>query len=252
MNLEKKEKKMEKVYKTKRIPNIDAKRIFFDDYKRIKNLVINWFLVLSMVFLSYLSFYGFWAVLKKFIKVTSYSESKNTYIFSCLIYMIFLGLIFYSDGVVSSYLKTPASQVNYALNNCVVNGNMDSKTSNRLIRTSILVSDCVRESLKKFGLLTVVSQLKSIFVSSNNSGKIITKTKSGDVMSEKDIENAAWWLMICGDLSVFIPTLMGFYKMYVLWVEIKEQEKLQMKKKGFSANSLKLTINKTKTPSDSN
>lgn len=94
-----------------------------------------------------------------------------------IFFVLFQGSIYLADGLISSLLKTPFGQINYAINK----SGLDDEVADNLVAQITEVNEHFKETFKKFGIISVSQSLKKICSNNFGSGRL----KGGEIVAKK-------------------------------------------------------------------
>ncbi|CAG8507237.1 7582_t:CDS:2 [Ambispora gerdemannii] len=114
------------------------------------------------------------------------------------------GLLFSVDGFVTSLLKSPFNQMCYAINKAE---GIPDKKKDYIITKATESNEHCKETLKKFGIITIVVELSRVFIQTDKENRAL------------QYEN----LMV---LSYVIPLLFAALAIWLIHKELKKIEKL--------------------------
>jgi hypothetical protein len=121
---------------------------------------------------------------------------------------IIQGLLFSLDGFVTSLLKSPFQQMCYAVNMTKEISNQDK---DYIITRATESNEHCKETLKKFGILTITGELLGVFIEQVNLTEA-AKKKNG---------LHANWL----NLSYLIPLIFSGFAIFLIYRRLKKTEK---------------------------
>jgi hypothetical protein len=150
--------------------NISKKKLMSkSDFFRIKSLFEKWWNWLAYLTFSYIFIFFSWNNIKSnlesigrgFIILDNKSaENISTWsIVSFFVFVIVRGLMFCADGLVTSWLKSPFSQICYSVNK----SGIDDRQADKIITLMTEVNEHFKETFKKFGILTVSKDLMDFY-----------------------------------------------------------------------------------------
>jgi hypothetical protein len=125
--------------------------------------------VLVLLMLGYIVGYIIWAIMRDRINGYLKKEHLDGDVWWVVTFAaVFQGLLFCMDGFVTSLLKSPFSQMNQNINasNLITDKEKDYLT----FRNTNSNENC-KETLKKFGILTIASELVKVFVRNSEGQK---------------------------------------------------------------------------------
>jgi len=209
MSIKVKEKQKNNKNKDKEIKNneVDEKVL-----ARIKDKFREYWKILFKLIGVYIVSYLVWdwlivGVSKKF--VDNYNLNGNVPWF-VIIMAILQGLLFSLDGFVTSLLKSPFNQMCYAINKA--EGIPDNKKDNIITKATESNEHC-KETLKKFGIITIAAQLTRTFI------KIMKKENKQYAL----YENGKWEKIML--ISYLVPICFAAFDVWQIDRELKKIEK---------------------------
>lgn len=157
--------KVKEKNKTKKIKEIDEqeKQVF----KRILVKFRQYWRVLLLLMVGYIVGYMIWVTITDRISAYLLKNKWDGNVRWVVVFAALLqGLLFCMDGFVTSLLKSPFSQMNQNINSSSM---ITDKEKDYLTFRNTNSNENCKETLKKFGILTIAAELVKVFV--RNEGK---------------------------------------------------------------------------------
>lgn len=139
------------------------------DFLRIETLFEKWWNWLAYLTIAYFFIFFSWNCIKsnlydlKFIgSAFDIKSEEKKYFWKLPIFFILVltrGLMFCADGLVTSWLKSPFSQICYSINK----SGIDDHQSDEIITLMTEINEHFKETFKKFGILTVSTDLLDFY-----------------------------------------------------------------------------------------
>ena len=140
------------------------------DFFRIKYLFEKWWNWLAYLTISYIFIFISWNNIKSNLSsiglgieiMNSKSNADDLSLWSLVAFLFIIivrGLMFCADGLVTSWLKSPFSQICYSVNK----SGIDDRQADKIITLMTEVNEHFKETFKKFGILTVSKDLMDFF-----------------------------------------------------------------------------------------
>ena len=169
-----------------------------------------WKYLFSLIFI-YSASYIVWAFLiskwlRGFLDSRRYNPGKNFW-FIVLGAAIIQGILFCMDGVVSALLKSPFNQMCYAINKAE---GISYKKKDSIITKATESNEHCKETLKKFGILTICGEVARIIIEGAKGAG--DRDKYGD-----------YWLLL--NISYLIPLMFATYRIWQIHKELKKIKK---------------------------
>ncbi|WNE41337.1 MAG: hypothetical protein AM1032_000077 [Mycoplasmataceae bacterium] len=162
------------------------KKMKKSDFLRIETLFEKWWNWLAYLTIAYFFVFFSWNCIKsnlydlKFIGTSFFSETdERRYFWKLPIFFILVlirGLMFCADGLVTSWLKSPFSQICYSINK----SGIDDHQSDEIITLMTEINEHFKETFKKFGILTVSTDLLDFYFS---------EMLPSSILKMKDVKN---------------------------------------------------------------
>ena len=168
-----------------------------------------WRYLFSLIFIYIIS-YAFWVLVisggvRNFLNSKGLTPGKN-FPFVVLGAAIITGLLFTMDGFVTALLKSPFNQMCYAINKAE---GISYKKKDHIITKATESNEHCKETLKKFGILTICGEVARIIVEGASEAG---DKKYGDY----------WYLL---NISYLIPIMFAAYR---IWQIRKELDRLKI------------------------
>jgi len=125
-----------------------------------------------------------------------------------IIVAIIQGLLFSLDGWVTALLKSPFQQMCYAVN---MNKEIDNRDKDYIITKATESNEHCKETLKKFGILTITVEIAKVFIKQRNLTEI-AKDENGSYAN---------WL----NLSYLIPLIFATLAVFLIYRRLKKVKK---------------------------
>ena len=207
-------KKQEKNIKSKEIKNkkleIEAKKLDKKTFKRINEQFRQYWRYLFGLIFIYIISYAVWVlVISGGVRNLLNSRGLNPGKKFPLVVLgagIITGLLFTMDGFVTALLKSPFNQMCYAINKAE---GISYKKKDHIITKATESNEHCKETLKKFGILTICGEVARIIVEGASEAG---DKKYGDY----------WYLL---NISYLIPIMFAAYR---IWQIRKELDRLKM------------------------
>ena len=140
------------------------------DFFRIKYLFEKWWNWLAYLTLAYVFVYISWNIsIRPSIssiggRFKIIEDNPNSLSFPSILALLFViiirGLMFCADGLVTSWLKSPFSQICYSVNK----SGIDHDKADKIITLMTEVNEHFKETFKKFGILTISTELMDFYL----------------------------------------------------------------------------------------
>jgi len=198
------------------IKKLEVKEISEKSLKRINEQFRRyWKYLFSLVFIYVVS-YIIWVLLisgwtRKFLDSRGWKVGKE-FPFVVLGAGIIQGTLFCMDGVVSALLKSPFNQMCYAINKAE---GISYKKKDSIITKATESNEHCKETLKKFGILTISTEVIRIIV------------KGAEEAGDKP-ELGKWWYLL--HISYLIPIIFATYRIWQICKELDKLRKTRVKK----------------------
>lgn len=205
-----------KKVESQEVKKIEGKEISEKSFKRINEQFRQyWKYLFSLIFIYTVS-YIIWVLYiskwtRKFLDNRGWKVGKGFW-FVVLGAAVIQGLLFCMDGFVTALLKSPFNQMCYAINK--VEG-MSYKKKDRIITKATESNEHCKETLKKFGILTISTEVVRIIVEGTK--------QAGD--QEKF---GQWWFLL--NISYLIPLIFAAYRVWQIRKELDKLRKTSVKK----------------------
>jgi hypothetical protein len=144
-------------------------------------------------------------LIRKLLDNRGYNPGKEFW-FVVLTAAIIQGVFFCMDGVVSALLKSPFNQMCYAINKAE---GISYKKKDSIITKATESNEHCKETLKKFGILTICTEVARIIIQGTEG--------AGDKKYGK------YWLLM--NISYLIPLMFATYRIWQIHKELKKLKK---------------------------
>ena len=193
-------KKNNKKSETEKIKKID-KKVF----ARIKDKFREYWKILFRLIFIYIVCYLIWLYSSKHVRQFAHDKKLNgDALFLVICLALFQGILFTLDGFVTALLKSPFNQMCYAINKA--EGISDKQKDYIISKATRSNEDC-KETLKKFGIITMVGELAKVFINREKFDKNTT-----------DYEH----LIV---ISYLVPLISAAWSIWSIHQELKKIEK---------------------------
>jgi len=195
--------------KEKIIKNIktESSKIDKKTFKRINDKFEQYWKYLFGLIAVYIGCYLIWLYSVKNVKELAIRNNWNgNKLLVVLSLAFFQGILFSLDGFVTALLKSPFGQMCYAINKA--EGISDEK-KDYIINKATESNEHCKETLKKFGIITIVQELAKVFIAADKSKR------------DTDYEH----LMVIGYL---VPLSFAFLAVWRINRELKKMKKNQL------------------------
>jgi len=201
-------KKKDKNKKDKNLTND-----FYEELSRIRILFKKYWKVLFFLVFSYIACYILWVfisykiinIIKNFEKKKGENWTKESLIITIFL-AFFQGMLFTVDGTVTSLLKTPFQQMCYNINKSSF---ISHEIKDKIVTKATESNEHCKETLKKFGVISIVSETIRVFI------------QSLPIYDAKTKGKYAWILMT----SYLIPLIFAGKSILYIELELKKLEK---------------------------
>ncbi|KLL04683.1 MAG: hypothetical protein MRERV_14c023 [Mycoplasmataceae bacterium RV_VA103A] len=188
---------------------LEVKRLDKKTFKRIKEEFKQYQKYLFGLIVVYIICYFVWFMVAEgigdFLNSHGYDKNSRTLVIGIAILQ---GLLFCLDGFVTALLKSPFNQMCFAINKAE---GIPYKKKTRIIMLATRANEHCKETLKKLGLISILSQIIGIFI-----------MREG--FNNPKLGIYADWLL----LGYFIPLIFTTLDMMSIDRELKKIEKLQV------------------------
>ena len=175
-------------------------------FKRIKEEFQKYQKYLFGLIVVYVICYSLWfltaEIIRDILHSHGYDKNSRTLIIGIAILQ---GLLFCLDGFVTALLKSPFNQMCYAVNKAE---GIPYKTKGSIIMLATRANEHCKETLKKLGLISILTQITAIFIKNQ---------RINDPLMGPHVD----WLL----LSYFIPLIFTAIDMMSIDQELKKIEK---------------------------
>ena len=196
---ENKEIKINNTSEEKEVKKLDKKT-----FKRIKEKFRQYWRYLFGLIFIYIACYLVWFFSSTWAREMADRKGWNGSNLTLVLVLILVqGLLFSLDGFVTALLKSPFNQMCYTINKA--EGIPDDKKDYIITKATESNEHC-KETLKKFGILTIMSELARVFIKINKADESLQYEK----------------LMV---LSYVVPLLFAALAIWLISRELKKIEK---------------------------
>lgn len=193
---------------------VEKDQIDEKSFKRINEQFQKYWKYLFSLILVYIISYTVWVLwvwkwVRKFLDSQGWNPGKG-YWFVVLGAAIITGTLFCMDGIVSALLKSPFNQMCYAINKAE---GISYKRRDNIITKATESNEHCKETLKKFGILTISTEVVRIIVKG--------ASKAGD------IEYGDFWYLM--NVSYLIPLIFAAFRVWQIYRELNKLKKVAYK-----------------------
>lgn len=215
------------IEKKKKISLGEIEESFYQYRKRI-----------HIIILTYILLYASWC----FIGHTATWLSKNSSIELLksnqrflhwtlqIVINLIIGLLFCLDGKICAWIKTPFARLTLGIGT----SNLTKEKKQSLLFIATDANESLRETFKKFGMITIISEVQNFFFLGKNLGKFL-REKNGctanveGVGDERTIEES--YAYFCFLIAYLMPIGLSLYyikKIKNSLEELKKEERLEL------------------------
>jgi hypothetical protein len=154
--------------KNKKGITIESKEVF----QRINDKFVEYWTYLFRLIAFYILGYGLWnrlisGEIRRMLDNRGFNEKKSKSSFPLFLALVIIqGLLFCLDGWVTALLKSPFNQMCYAINKA--EGVIREKERDQIITIATESNEHCKETLKKFGVVTISIELLKVFSQAKN------------------------------------------------------------------------------------
>lgn len=196
--------------KKKENKKIEIKKVDEKVFKRINEQFRRYWRYLFGLIFIYVVSYIIWVFLvskwiRGFLDSCGYNPGKGFW-FVVLGAAIIQGALFSMDGVVSALLKSPFNQMCYAINKAE---GISYKKKDNIITKATESNEHCKETLKKFGILTICTEVARIII-------------GGEKGAGDQVKYGDYWLLL--NISYLIPLMFATYRIWQIHKELKKMK----------------------------
>lgn len=173
-----------------------------------------WQILFSLIFIYIVSYLVWVFAVSKWIRTFldnyGYKKGKEFW-YVVLGAAVIQGILFSMDGIVTSLLKSPFNQMCYAVNKTE---KISYKVKDNIIAKATESNEHCKETLKKFGILTICGEVARIIVQGDEE---VGDKKYGD-----------YWILL--HVSYFIPIIFASYRVLQIRKDLNKLKKGLIKK----------------------
>lgn len=150
---------------------LETKKLDEKTFKRINEKFRQYWKYLFWLIFSYVVCYLVWKLLISGVILSSLDKTKtgeNTPLIMVIIATVVQGLLFSLDGFVTALLKSPFNQMCFTINKA--EGIPDERKDYIITKATESNEHC-KETLKKFGILTITGELLRVILKVESAGK---------------------------------------------------------------------------------
>ena len=199
---------------------IDTEKKWNEQFSRIREKFREYWIILAQIIIAYIVFYLLWLwgapslqkQEKRYWGLSGNDKGGNSFSIT-LIVAVIRGLFFVLDGKVTSLLKSPFSQLCYAINQAKI---IDNEIKDNLITKLTESIEFSKDTLKRFGMLGITVDLLKVLVQLVN----LAVKKQFDF-------GMYYWLL---DISYLVPIFWAAHAIYSVHATLEKVKKEHYKK----------------------
>ena len=180
-----------------------------EQFRRYRKYLFGLVLIYIISYIIWVFFISRWI---RYFLVNQGLEKGKEFWFVVLAAGIIQGILFCMDGVVSALLKSPFNQMCYAINKAE---GISYKKKDSIITKATESNEHCKETLKKFGILTIGTEVIRIIVEG--------ASKAGD-----EPKFGGYWYLL--HISYLIPLALAVYRVWQIRKELDKLKKIRVKK----------------------
>jgi hypothetical protein len=180
-----------------------------EQFRRYRKYLFSLVLIYIVFYIIWVSLISVWT---RYFLVSQGVKKGKEFWFVVLAAGIIQGILFCMDGVVSALLKSPFNQMCYAINKAE---GISYKKKDSIITKATESNEHCKETLKKFGILTIGTEVIRIIVEG--------APKAGD-----EPKFGKWWYLL--HISYLIPLALAVYRVWQIRKELDKLKKIRVKK----------------------